>query len=135
MDPFRSYDVLNFCQLFRHRKTSIGIFRLSERFLWSSTLTELKINVPTFADYLCLLQGRLPYLSKLIINVEEFTSKHPQFHLIKVRRISMIIFMNNKIFFHIDRINFRDWNVFHWHWTIMMIILFHYFVEWEILKN
>ena len=44
---------------------------LPEGISTSSTLTKLKINVSTFADFLYLLDGRLDCLSTLIIYVSE----------------------------------------------------------------
>ncbi|CAF0740500.1 unnamed protein product [Rotaria sordida] len=67
---------LNFCQLFSHRRTWISIYYLPEISSMSSNLTELKINVETFFDWLYLLDGRLDSLSKLIINVRKFLYKH-----------------------------------------------------------
>ncbi|CAF1440389.1 unnamed protein product [Rotaria sordida] len=67
---------LNFCQLFSHRRTWISIYYLLEISSMSSNLTELKINVETFFDWLYLLDGRLDSLSKLIINVRKFLYKH-----------------------------------------------------------
>ena len=40
----------------------------------SSTLTELKIDVKTFDDCLCLLDGRLNCLSSLIIYIREIAN-------------------------------------------------------------
>jgi hypothetical protein len=68
---------LNFCHLFSHRRTWISIYYLPEISHMSSNLTQLKINVETFFDYLYLLDGRLNSLSKLIINVREF-ELHPK---------------------------------------------------------
>ncbi len=84
---------LNFCQLFPHRKMSICIYELRDRITWSFSLTQMKINVSTFADCLYLLEGRLPHLSKLIINVKEFLYNHRRLHIdVKVNRISIIMF-------------------------------------------
>ena len=97
---------LNVCQLFPHSTTSICIFGLPSRYLWSSSLTQLRINVLTFGDCLCLLDGRLPHLSKLIINVKEFSSKYHLSHFIKVKTF---LFLTNKILFEIYHSrNFRD---------------------------
>ena len=79
---------LNICRLFPYRGTSICVFEFSYGFVWSSSLTELKINVSTFADCLCILDGRLPHLSKLIINVEEYSSRCPLSYMINVRSIA-----------------------------------------------
>jgi hypothetical protein len=57
----------------------------------SSTLTKVKINVPTFIDCLFLLDGRLDSLSTLIINVLSIFD--PAISMDRaVSRISMIMF-------------------------------------------
>ncbi|CAF4192963.1 unnamed protein product [Adineta steineri] len=60
---------LNFCQVFSYRNSFISIYKLPQTSCSYSTLIELKINVATFNDCLCLLDGRFDSLSKLTINV------------------------------------------------------------------
>jgi hypothetical protein len=99
---------LNFCQLFPHRKVSnsiykllptscylsISVYEIPKTSCMSSSLTELKINVATFDDCLYLLDGHLPCLSKLIINVKEFPDKRSYWNDY-VSRISIIV-LNKK---------------------------------------
>ncbi len=81
---------LNFCQLFHDRKSLISIYQFPSTSCTSSTLTKLKVNVATFNDCLYLLDGRLKYLSTLIIDVKKiqlsFSDKN------KVNIISILVF-------------------------------------------
>jgi hypothetical protein len=62
---------LNFCDMFYTEKCATPVFDVGSPSNMSSTLTKLKINVQNFADCLFLLDGRLDYLSTLIINVSD----------------------------------------------------------------
>ncbi|CAF1370316.1 unnamed protein product [Rotaria sordida] len=61
---------LNFCQLFHYRTLSVWFVTRPSKICMSSTLTKLKIEIKTFRDCLCLLDGCLDCLSRLIINVQ-----------------------------------------------------------------
>ncbi|CAF2587448.1 unnamed protein product [Rotaria sp. Silwood2] len=62
--------VLNFGDMFITRKFKIPFFFLSSEISMSSTLMKLTINVLNFADCRCVVDGRFPCLSTLIINVD-----------------------------------------------------------------
>jgi hypothetical protein len=81
---------LNFCQLFYDRKTPICISKLPETSYTSSTLTKLKVNVPTFDDCLYLLVGHLKCLSTLIIHVKRISPS--SFNRTEVNRIEILVF-------------------------------------------
>jgi hypothetical protein len=100
--------------LFPNRKTSVCIYEQPYRRCRSLSLTQLKINVETFADCLSLLE-ELDYLSKLIINVKDFSSKHVGSYLnMKVSRISIMTLLT--LFYFLE-------------WTSYIEILFIDF-EW-----
>ncbi|CAF3336829.1 unnamed protein product [Rotaria socialis] len=61
--------VLNFCDMFPTRTYETPMFYLLSTTHMSSTLIKLKINVASLVDCLCLLDGRLEFLSTLIINI------------------------------------------------------------------
>ncbi|CAF1594468.1 unnamed protein product, partial [Adineta steineri] len=69
---------LNFSQVFSYRNSFIPICKLPETCLTYSTLIELKINVATFNDCLCLLNRRFDCLSKLTINVGDIKYERKQ---------------------------------------------------------
>ncbi|CAF1203041.1 unnamed protein product [Adineta steineri] len=69
---------LNFCQVFSYRNLFIPICSLPETCFTYSSLIELKINVATINDCLCLLDGRFNSLSKLTINVGEIKCERKQ---------------------------------------------------------
>ena len=96
----QNLNVLNYGDMFLTRKCYTPVYVRSRSSL-SSTLTKLKINVGTFVDCLILLDGRLPRLSTLIVNVITvfkpiiditqgvsvdstilFKKKHHQFHYV-----------------------------------------------------
>ncbi|CAF1288753.1 unnamed protein product [Adineta steineri] len=62
---------LNFCQVFSYRNSFIPIYKLPKTSCTYSSLIELKINVATFNDCLCLLNRHFDSLSKLTINVKK----------------------------------------------------------------
>ena len=81
---------LNFCQLFYDRKSPICIYKFPSTSCTSSTLTKLKVNVKTFYDCLYLLDGRLKYLSTLIIDVKKISLFFSDQN--KVNIISVLVF-------------------------------------------
>ncbi|CAF1120106.1 unnamed protein product [Rotaria sordida] len=87
---------LNFCQLSNYRCLSIEIYNLSLTSCMSSTLRTLIINVETFNDCLCLLDGRLQCLSTLIIHVEDISIASSTIDntkkLLKLKHFSLISF-------------------------------------------
>jgi len=64
---------LTFSQYSINKKLFIPIFNLPTTSCVSSTLTKLTINVNSFDDCLYLLDGRLEYLSTLIIDIATIT--------------------------------------------------------------
>jgi hypothetical protein len=52
----------------------------------SSTLIKLKINVATFFDCLYMLDGRLDFLSTLIINVRDIFGPRIDHHFLREKR-------------------------------------------------
>ncbi|CAF1591048.1 unnamed protein product, partial [Adineta steineri] len=87
---------LNFCQVFSYRNSFLSIYKLPETSCSYSTLMELKINVATINDCLCLLDGRFDSLSKLTINMKkvgyELEKKNNEIKLPKLKYFSLTSF-------------------------------------------
>ncbi|CAF3598527.1 unnamed protein product [Adineta steineri] len=87
---------LNFCQVFSYRNSFIPIYKLPKTSCTYSTLIELKINVATFNDCLCLLNRHFDSLSKLTINVKkvgyELEKKNNETKLLKLKYFSLTSF-------------------------------------------
>ena len=60
---------LSFIEWLPKRRMSISIFKLPKTSCVSSTLTKLEIRINTFDDCLYLLDGRLEFLSTLIVDI------------------------------------------------------------------
>ncbi|CAF4166176.1 unnamed protein product, partial [Adineta steineri] len=94
---------LNFCQLFSYRNSFLSIYKLPKICPTYSTLMELKINVETFNDCLCLVDGRFDSLSKLTINVREIKYERKQINNeIKFPKLKYFSLTSFSYTFHFD---------------------------------
>jgi hypothetical protein len=80
---------LTFSQWFCRKNSLISIFHMPSTSCVSSTLTKLNSDVNTFDDCLYLLDGRLDYLSALIINI--FKISAPLSNIDNTVKIHLII--------------------------------------------
>ncbi|CAF1170108.1 unnamed protein product [Adineta steineri] len=94
---------LNFCQVFSYRNSFISIYKLPKICPTYSTLMELKINVETFNDCLCLLNRHFDCLSKLTINVREIKYERKQINNeIKFPKLKYFSLTSFSYTFHFD---------------------------------